>query len=482
MSLTELHDEPEFVSAVLDDRVLDTLAPAIPAADVDQLRSRVHGPVYVAGDDGLAAEVATWNVAIQHTPAMAVGATCAEDVAAAVAFAVAHDLKVAVQATGHGPVRNAAGSLMITTRRMQGVHVDAVRRTARVEAGVKWQRVIEAAAVHGLVGMCGSASDVGVIGYTLGGGLGSLGRRYGFSADHVQSVEIVTADGRIRTVCAEEDPELFWAVRGGKGNFGIVTSLEIELLPIRSLIGGGIFFAGKDAASVLHAYRTWAPTLPEEVTTSVAIMRMPPMDIVPEPLRGQTVVHLRYAYSGEDFALGERLVEPMKEAGEVLLGFIHPLLTTEMDAVHMDPVDPLPVWEKGMGLAELAEETVDALLEAAGPQLDIPLMMVEVRQLGGALARQPKVPNAVAGRDAAWELFVLGPGVPELAQIVPAVGKGVLAALAPWRSAGSLLNHLGDVTGPEEVAAAYPPAVAERLRAVKHGVDPAGVFSFGHAL
>jgi hypothetical protein len=482
MSITELHDEPEFLSAVLDDRVLDSLAPAIPAADVEELRGRVHGPVYAAGDDGLAAEVATWNVAFTHTPAMAVGATCAEDVAAAVAFAAAHDLQVTVQATGHGPVRNAAGALMITTRRMQGVHVDPIRRTARVEAGVKWHRVLEAAAPYGLAGLCGSSSDVGVIGYTLGGGLGSLGRHFGFSADHVVSVEMVTADGRIRTVCAESDPELFWAVRGGKGNFGIVTSLEIELLPIRSLIAGGIFFAGKDAASVLHAYRTWAPTLPEEVTTSVAIMRMPPMDIVPEPLRGQTVVHLRYAYSGEDFALGERLVEPMKEAGEVLLGFIHPLLTTEMDAVHMDPVDPLPVWEKGMGLAELAEETVDALLEAAGPQLDIPLMMVEVRQLGGALARQPKVPNAVAGRDAAWELFVLGPGVPELAQIVPAVGKGVLAALAPWRSAGSLLNHLGDVTGPEEVAAAYPPAVAERLRAVTHGVDPAGVFSFGHAL
>ena len=481
MSITELHDEPEFLS-VMDDAVLDTLAPAIPAADVEDLRSRVHGPVYLAGDDGLAAEVATWNVRVQHTPAVAVGATCAEDVAAAVAFATAHDLRVAVQATGHGPVSNAAGSLMITTRRMQGVSVDPLRRTARVDAGVKWHRVLEAAAPHGLAGLCGSSSDVGVIGYTLGGGLGSLGRKYGFSADHVQSVEIVTADGRIRSVCSESDPELFWAIRGGKGNFGVVTSLEIELMPVRSLIAGGIFFDGEDAASVLHTYRAWTATLPDEVTTSIAIMRLPEMDMVPPPLRGQTVVHLRYAYCGEDLGLGERLVEPMKAAGAILLGFIGPLLTTEMDAVHMDPTDPLPAWEKGMGLRELPVEAVDAMLAAAGPQVEIPLMMVELRQLGGALARQPRSPNCVAGRDAAWEFFVLGPGIPELEQVVPAVGRGVLAALAPWASEGSLLNHLGDVSGPEEVAKAYPAGVVERLHAVKREVDPNGVFTFGHAL
>src|SRR5688500_11142605 len=193
MSLTELHDEPEFRTVALDDAVLDTLAPAIPAADVDDLRSRVRGPVFAAGDDGLAAEVATWNVAIQHTPAVAVGATCSADVIAAVSWAVANDLRVAVQATGHGPVRNAAGSLMITTSRMQGIAIDPERRIARVQAGVKWVRVMEAAAEYGLAGLCGSSSDVGVVGYSLGGGLGSLGRKYGFAADHVQAVEIVTA-------------------------------------------------------------------------------------------------------------------------------------------------------------------------------------------------------------------------------------------------------------------------------------------------
>jgi FAD/FMN-containing dehydrogenase len=482
MSLTELHDEPESVSVAIEDHVLDTLAPAIPAADVDDLRSRVHGPVYAAGDDGMAAEVATWNVAIQHTPAVAVGATCGADVAAAVSWAVAHGLGVAVQATGHGPVRNAAGSLMITTRRMQGVSIDPERRTARVEAGVKWVRVMEAAAEFGLAGLCGSSSGVGVVGYSLGGGLGPLGRKHGFAADKIQAVELVTADGVLRRISAESGPELFWAVRGGKGNFGIVTALEIELVPITGLYAGGIFFAGADAGAVLHAYRQWAPTLPEDVTTSVAIMRMPPMEELPPPLRGQTVVHLRFAYSGDDAAEAERLIEPMKAAGTILLGFVGPIRTDEMDSIHMDPVDPLPAWEKGMLLADLSAGTVDALLEAAGPQLDVPLIMVEIRQLGGALARQPKAPNAVAGRGAPWLAFVLGPAVPELAQVVPAVGRGVLAALEPWKAPGCLLNHLGEVSGPDEVAAAYSPAVVERLREVKRTVDPDGVFSFGHAL
>src|SRR4051794_3137303 len=189
-----LSDDPDFASIALDDDVLDSLAPGIPAADVGELRSRVRGPVFAAGDDGLAAEVATWNLAVQHTPAVAVGATCAADVVAAVRFAVDHGLPVAVQATGHGPVRNAAGAVMVTTRRMQGVVVDPVRHTARVQAGVRWAAVLEAAAEYGLTGLCGSSSGVGVVGFTLGGGQGSLGRRFGFAADHVHAVEIVTAD------------------------------------------------------------------------------------------------------------------------------------------------------------------------------------------------------------------------------------------------------------------------------------------------
>jgi hypothetical protein len=487
---TQLPPEPESLDVRTDravpaprDAVGDDveLAPTLPDGDVDELRRAVTGPVLVAGDDGLAAEVAAWNLAVQHTPAVAVGATCAADVVAAVSWALVHGLKVAVQATGHGPVRNAAGSMLITTHRMQGVAIDPDRRRARVQAGVRWAQVMQAAAEYGLAGLCGSSSGVGVVGYTLGGGMGSLGRKHGFAADHVLAVEIVTADGRLRRVTAESDPELFWAVRGGKGNFGIVTALEFELVPVESLYAGGIFFAADDAAAVLHAFRAWAPTLPAEVGTSIAILRLPDMEELPPPLRGQTAVHLRFAYTGKDHAEAERLLSPMKTAGAILLGYVGPMRTDEMDGIHMDPVDPMPAWEKGMLLAELPEEAVDALLAAAGPQVDVPLIMVEIRLMGGALAREATVPNAVAGRAGAFSMLVLGPGIPELVEVVPAVGKGVLAALTPWCAPGVPINFLGDVTGPAEVLNAWPTHAQRRLVAVKHAVDPAGVFSFGHA-
>jgi FAD/FMN-containing dehydrogenase len=479
MSLT---DDPDFTAIALEDDVLDTLAPDIPAADVDDLRSQVRGPVYAAGDDGLAAEVATWNVAVQHTPAVAVGATCAADVAAAVSWAVAHGLRVAVQATGHGPVRNACGSLMITTRRMQGVHIDPERRIARVQAGVRWIQVMEAAAEYGLAGLCGSSSDVGVVGYTLGGGMGSLARLHGFAADHVTAAEIVTADGALRRVTADSEPELFWAVRGGKGNFGVVTALEFDLVPVPSLFGGGIFFSGGDAPALLHRFREWAPTLPEEVGTSIAILRIPDLEELPPPLRGKTAVHLRFAYTGTDHALAERLLSPMKVAGTILLGYVGPMRTDEMDGIHMDPQDPMPAWEKGIVLRELPAEAVDALLATAGPQLEIPLIMAEIRLMGGALGRPATVPDAVPGRSGAFSLLVLGPAVPELARVVPAIGKGVLQAMAPWRAEESMINLLGDVSDPGEVLAAYPEASRERLVAVKRAVDPDGVFPFGHAI
>jgi hypothetical protein len=466
-------------------RPIDALPPLPTVADVDHLRGRVHGPVYLAGEDdaaGMAAEVACWNVAIEHRPAVVVGATCAADVAAAVGWARDHGLPVAVQATGHGPVRAATGCLLISTRRMQGVAVDPSRRTARVQAGVKWVKVLEAAAEFQLTPLVGSSSDVGAVGYTLGGGMGPMGRKHGFAADHVRAVEIVTADGALRRASAEEEPELFWAVRGGKSNLGIVTAMEIDLLPGDQIVGGGIFFAGADAAAVLHAFREWAPTMPEEVTPSISVLRVPDMEELPPPLRGQTVVHLRFCSTGLDPAEAERLLAPMKAAGQVVLGYVGPILPTELDSVHMDPVDPMPAWEKGMLLRELTAETVDALLATAGPQLDVPLIMVEVRLMGGALGREPSAPNAVAGRDAAWSVYVVGPAVPGLTEIVPAVGRGVLAALEPWAAPSCLLNFLGEVTGPAEVRAAFPPAIAERLMEVKDRFDPDRVFSFGYAL
>jgi len=448
---------------------------------LDDLARRVAGPVLAGDDPGVAEEVATFNLAFTHRPAVVVGATRAEDVAAAVSWAVENGLPVAVQATGHGPVRAVVDAMLVTTSRMRSIDIDADRRTAKLGAGVRWADVIAAAAPYGLTGVSGSSSSVGVVGYSLGGGMGSLSRQYGFGADQVISIELVTADGRIRHVDAATDPDLFWALRGGKSNFGVVTALEIRLVPVVTIYGGAVFFAGASARDVLHSFRTWAPTLPDRTSTSVALLNLPPLEDLPEPLRGQYVVMLRFAHNGPD-AEGAEILAPMLEAGEVLLSGVGALPYTQADVIHQDPTDPLPVWEKGGLLRELSAEAVEALLAVAGPQTNRLLSMVELRLMGGALAREPQVPNAVAGREGAYSFLTLGALPPGLEERVVEAGESILDAMSPWSTGTSMLNWLGETASPEDVARAWRPEVHRRLLAVKREVDPDNVFRFGHAL
>jgi FAD/FMN-containing dehydrogenase len=448
---------------------------------VDTLQKHLSLPLLLAGDPGVAEETAAFNLAVRHRPAVVVQARCANEVAAAVRFGIATGQPVAVQATGHGAATAVEGGILVTTHRMQELSVDPVARTARIGAGVKWARVIEAAVPYGLAPLSGSSSDVGAVGYTLGGGLGPLGRRYGFAADHVRAIEIVTGDGRMRTVTADDEPELFWGLRGGKGNFGIVTTLEVDLVPVRELYAGAIFYAGEHAAAVLHRWRTWVDTLPEETTSSIALLRAPDAPDVPEPLRGRLSVHLRVSHSG-DVADGPRLVAPMRAAAPVLLDSVRPMSFAETDSIHLDPDHPVPGWETGMLLGSLPARAVDDLVAAAGPAADVPLILVELRHLGGALARPAAVPNAVAGRGAAFSVFVLGPAVPGLEEAVPAAASAVTRALSPYDAGTRLVNFLGHTSGPAEVAAAWSPDDAARLVALKHRYDPHGLFTFGPAL
>jgi FAD/FMN-containing dehydrogenase len=456
-------------------------AVAGPPLAIDDLARAVSGPVLAGDDPRSAAEIVTFNLAVTHSPAVVVGATSASDVAAAVTWAREHGLPVAVQSTGHGPIRSAEGAVLVTTSRMRQVTVDPVRRTATAAAGVRWAEVLSAAAPHGLAPLSGSSSQVGVVGYTLGGGLGSLSRQFGFAADLVERVEMVTADGQVRQVDAHSDPDLFWAVRGGKGNFGIVTSLEFRLVPVSEIYGGGVMFAGSSARAVVHAFREWAPTLPESASASVAMLRLPPLEEIPEPLRGQFVVHLRFAYNGPA-AEGERLVAPMREAGEVLVDALGPMPYAAADAIHQDPTEPVSAWERGRLLRELPPEAVDNLVAVAGPDVDVPLILVELRLLGGALARQPEVPNAVSGRDGAYGLFVVGPVAPGLEEVVPAVGGMVFESVLPWLTGTAQLNFLGDALTGDAVGTAWTPEVHRRLMEVKQRVDPDNLFCFGHAL
>ncbi|RZT83887.1 FAD/FMN-containing dehydrogenase [Pseudonocardia sediminis] len=448
---------------------MTTFVPALAA-----LTAAVAGPVLEPTDPGYAEEVSGFNAAYLPSPAVVVGATCAADVAAAVRHAAATGRRIAVQATGHGLLGDLNGTVLVSTRRMTALTIDPDARTARVGAGVRWREVIDAAAPHGLAPLNGSASGVGVVGYTTGGGLGPMARRYGFAADHVTALTIVTADGEIRDVDAQSDPDLFWAVRGGKGNLGIVTSIEFALMPVTRFYGGGIFFAGESAPAVLHAWREWAPTLPEDATTSVALLALPPDPNLPPPLQGRFVAHLRFTHLGSATD-GAALLAPMRAVAEPVMDLVDEMPYPAIDAVHMDPTDPMPVWDRGAALAELPAEAVDAILAEAGPESSSPLVLVELRLLGGAIARRPEVPNAVSGRDAAFSVYCLGVTAgPDAAVQVPARAASLVDALAPWSTRG-LVNLLGQASA-DRVGALWSDDDRARLLEIKQRVDPAGVF------
>ncbi|GEL26313.1 FAD-linked oxidase [Pseudonocardia sulfidoxydans NBRC 16205] len=442
---------------------------------VDADLAAIAGPVLAPSDPGYAEEVSGFNVAIRASPALVVGATSTDDVAAAVRFAARTGHRVAVQATGHGLNDALDGTVLVSTRRMAGVAVDPAARTARVQAGAIWRQVIDAAAPHGLAPLNGSASGVGVVGYTTGGGIGPMARRFGFAADHVQRFTIVTADGVARPVDEGTEPDLFWAVRGGKANLGIVTEMEFGLVPVARFYGGGVFFPADAAAAVLHAWRTWAPTLPDDASTSVALLQMPPDPALPEPLRGRYVVHLRFCHLGTPHE-GERLLAPMRAVAPALMEVVAEMPYAAIDAVHMDPTTPMPVRDRGIALGSLPAEAVDALLAQAGPDAGSPLTMVELRLLGGTIAREPLSPNAVSGRGAAFAGYALGVLAGPAAAAIPAAADGIASALSPWAAGEGLLNFLGPADA-EHVARQWGSHTRDRLLRIARRHDPAGLFA-----
>ena len=438
-------------------------------------------PVFHPGDPGFAEEIAGFNLATVHTPDVAVGATSADDVVATVRWAAARDLPVAVQATGHGASAPVEGGVLLSTRRMDDVAIDPHARTATIGAGATWRDVLTAAAPFGLAGLTGSSTGAGVVGYTLGGGLPVLGRAFGWAADRVRSIDVVTADGELRTVGPDREPELFWALRGGKGNCGIVTAMTFELLPVGRIHGGPIVFPGAAAPDLLPAYAAWTRTLPEEMASALILLRLPPFPEVPEPLRGRFVVQLSVAWTGDAGAAGQ-LLAPMRAVAPAVLDGFGEFPYAEIDRVHQDPDHPVPAVEGSLLLETLSEDAVRTLLELAGPDSDCPLLLVGLRHMGGALARPAAVEDAVCARDAGYLLQTVGiPAGPHAAQMPAAVGS-LLAAMTPHSTGRTLLNIHGRPGDAADRARAWTPEVHERLRRAKRRYDPANLFRSGHAV
>lgn len=451
----------------------------IEEADLDSLRRSVRGIVSLPGEEAYAQDTAAFNLAQVHHPDAVLGALDDRDVQAAVAWASGRGIPLAVQATGHNVSAPMAAGLLINTSRLQDLDIDLEAGAFTVGAGVRWDAVLQELVPHGLTAAHGSSGRVGVVGYTVGGGLPLMGRTLGFASDHVRSFDVITPDGTLRSVDPETEPELFTAVRGGKGNFGIITRMTMAAVPLGDFYGGQLVFAEDQAAQVLDAFRAWAPGLPKEASASLAFMHLPDVPFLPPELRGTAPVILRFGLFGDE-GEGDRLLEPFR-----LLPAVSDTAGTMdylgIDAVHNDPADPSPSMERGMLLTELDDAAAAELLRQIGPGSGTPLVMLELRVLGGALSEEPPFPDTVSGRSAGFHLFVLGvPGLPAPDQAEAALVR-LAVAFEPY-AAGSLINFHGPAGDELDRARAWEPAAYELLRNAKADWDPQNLFRFGHAV
>jgi hypothetical protein len=374
-----------------------------------------------------------WNLSADQHPAAIWQATSVEDVQDALAYARERGWRVTAQTTGHYAqiLPDLIDTLLLKlSLHAEGVSVDPARRTAWVPAGAVWSDVIDVVAPHGLTAMHGSAPSVGVIGYLLGGGLGFYGRAHGLACNHVLAFDVVTADGHTRHVDADNDPDLFFVLRGGGGGYAVVTAVEIELLPYAEITAGAMFFSIEDATALLRTWHAWTTRADESISTTFRLLNLPPLPQVPEPLRGvQTICVDGVALNAAE---AERLEAELRSVATPILGGFGPMPASAVTHLHGDPEAPTPGIGDGILLTELDDRAIDAFLRVAG---DASLAVAELRHLGGALARSPRGAGALDHFDGEFLLYGAGvPGAPAPAAVLNACLDRFLSAMAPWAS------------------------------------------------
>jgi FAD/FMN-containing dehydrogenase len=419
-----------------------------------------------------------WNLAVDQRPAAVAMPETAAEAAAVVRWARSRGLRIAPQGTGHGA--SAMGSLahtvLVKTERMRGIEIDPESRRARVAAGVLALEVSEAAAEHGLAALAGSSPDVGVVGYTLGGGISWLGRRHGLAANSVTAVELVDADGELMCLDSESEPDLFWALRGGGGSFGLVTALEFELYPIREVYAGVLFFPAARGGEVLRGWRRWLEDVPDELTSIGRLLHFPSMPELPEHLRGRSFAVVEAVYVG-DAQTGAELLRPMRDL-EPIMDTVERIPVERLSKVHMDPEHPVPGAGDGMLLSGLPDEAIHSLVRLAGS--DSPLLSVEVRHLQGELARPRPEHGVLAALEARFALSAGGvAATTAVGAAVKAHVELVQAAMSRWDAGRDYLNFTQRRERGERF---FGPKAFARLQAVKARVDPGDVFRSNHPI
>lgn len=443
-----------------------------PIPTLADLRAAVRGAVLTPGDGRYDVARRGWNLRFDARPAVVVEAVSADDVVAAVDFARRAGMPLAVQATGHGTVRPADGALLLRTGGLDGVAVDPITGTARIEAGATWGAVLAAAQAHGLAPLLGSSPTVGAVGYTLGGGLGWLARKHGLSADAVVRFEVVTADGVRRHVSESEHPDLFWGLRGGGGTLAVVTAMTVRLFPVTDVFAGNLYYPAEHAREVFGRWRAWVGDAPDELTSSVLVMNYPPVPGVPEPLRGRSFAIVRGCWCG-DLDDGAGLLRFWRDWRTPVLDHFGPMPFREAARISNDPVDPMPGFSSGAWLRALDDAAIDAIVAHALPHGGpTPLVFAEVRHVGGAVARVASEATAYGNRDAELVLSLVGvaPTAEAHAQGVALVGR-LRAALAHALHGGVYLNFLEDAESRARVRDGLATGAFERLAWLKARYD-----------
>jgi FAD/FMN-containing dehydrogenase len=449
-----------------------------PAAS--SLRGLCDGAIHLPGDPGYDEARVPWNVAIDQRPAAVAYPANAAEVVEVVRAATAAGLRVAPQSTGHnaGPLGDLSDVVVLRTSAMTGVSVDATAKTIRVEGGAMWMHAVEAAAAEGFAVLHGSSPDVGIAGYSLGGGIGWYARKLGMAANSLTAVELVTADGSVVRADRDTNAELFWALRGGGGNFGVVTALEFAMFDFSTAYAGMLMWDRKDAEPVLRRWATWAADAPDEVTTAFRILNLPPMPELPEFLRGRQLAVIDGAVLGDD-ETAEAILAPLRELGPEVDTFARMPVEALM-RIHMDPEGPTPFTSDNAMIGELPDEAIDAFLSKVGDGTSSSLLLAELRQLGGALGRPDANAGALPILDGRFALFAGAvAATPEMGAQGHADANDLVAAMQPWTTGTRYLNLAESAV---DAKAAFDAQNWEQLKAIRSVVDPDGVFVANHVV
>jgi len=443
-------------------------------AAFELLRAELGDRFMRPGDDGYESARTPWNLAFDLRPAAVALPASAGEVAVVVRAASASGLKVAPFAAGHGAGALAATSdlhdvILCRMTELTGVEVDPAVRTARILGGTEWIDVVRAAIPYGLIPLHGSAADVSAIGYLLGGGLSFYARRHGLAVNTVRAIEVVTADGQLLRATADEHADLFWALRGGAGAFGVVTAVEIDLLPYADVVAGMLAWDYSRAAEVLPAWRDWAATAPESATTSLRIMHLPDIPELPPFLAGRSLITIDGAIvADDDEAL--RILEPLRLLAPEIDSF-HRIPTMDLLGVHMDPPEPSPGIAAHSVLASLPDEAIAVLLAQTRPETG--LLALELRQLGGQAGVRPPHAGAIGHIEGEFALFALNAApTPEMKQRGLVATAAAIAAATPWQADSLLVTFIESAT---DIHRAYGESVP-RLVELAERYDPKATF------